>query len=610
MTIRFSKPFLATLFIYNIYLIGIEAPSPITEEVKETPSIETELTLHLLQDKKLPNDPLYWYQLGLVYIQLHDLNHAEKSLKRSIDEDTHFTPAYIQLGYLYLWNDELSKAVSSFSTALEQEPCNENALIGIEKIASIWRKKRGYKQQAIDLYKKLLSCRETDADYLFYLGTLFAHTGQLKQAEKALKHCLAIVPTYTDAAFQLASVYIWQKKWDLAISIYEKYPDRIEAEEGLARISFLQENYAKAEIQYKEILSKDPSNLNARKGLARSDAAQLHYKDAKKQYKLLQKTPGYQEINAAEIFDTKSHTNIAALLEADYTVAKENDPTIQLPVVKDYYLNTGLWLLFPIFDQWRIDAKGIFYHQKELDILPPVGLNYDVNLGGAQLVSHYYFLKDWKWDVVARVLRGWQAEDGAYPFNTTTRFEPGTSILYNSERQLLLLDGHYESFITKNFSNFHAQQITTAVLEGRYGYRFDMHLRPEITGWLNHMFYHDSVHNQRSSQNIKLKIDVPFLDPFLFATYLFEHSSFRTLTTSYFSYKDQWRNTVGGLIHFQFSPRFYWDAFYERQWQLTEQLFQPIGNFVFIAARQFLIGNKVGGALTYYLTNFLQVNIS
>jgi tetratricopeptide (TPR) repeat protein len=539
------------------------------------------------------------HKLALLYMKADRLDLAIEHLHKSISYDPHYAPAYLTLGDVYLSRKEYQLSYKNYLKVLEHKPCDTATLKGLAEIAYVWKDQSKTEKQALEIYHILNQCPPETADYLFYEGQLLARTGKWDEGIKVLQRCLAIHPEYFDAAVQIANIYTRQKKWDQAEEIYRRYPDNTGAREGLIRISLRKGDYRQAEKESLKILASYPDDMDVRKDLVVALTSRLNYREAKRQYQiLLNKYPNDEHLWNNQ-FDVKSHTNIGVLAEADYVDAKENDPSIKQPVVKDYYFNSGIIVKIPVTNRWRLDAKGILYHQRENDIYPPTGINYNMYLSGAQLTSHYFFYKDWRWDLVAREYEAWGSGQMNFPFQKLSRFEPGTSFVYNSDLQLASLGGHYESFVIKNFAQGISQLLKTSILDGVYGLKPDIYLHPKVEIGATEVFIYDNIHNRRHGQTALLTCGIPFIDKYFRGLYFFELASFRKLSPNYFSYKQQTRHTLGLRFHIEIIERIDFELQYDHRNQMSHNLIQPIGDFIYVAGSQFIVANRVGSILSY-----------
>ena len=541
-----------------------------------------------------------WYEWAQIQIHEGKIDDSKKSLNQALLLDPKFAPARAQLGFVELWQNHLQEAYQSFSEVLEASTCDPKTLQGLEIVGLTWTNQEGRQKESLEIFEMLNTCKPHNPDILYYLGRHLARDGQWEKAKEALKECLSLEPRYGDADVQLGSIYLWENKLNQAEAIFVRYPDNSDAEQGLARVYRKKGEEKKAQETYRRILAKNPKDFEAKKELARSLAADMNYTEADAAYAGFVGDDPNTEQHWIEWFDVKSHTKPAIYLEAFYTDAKENDPTLKVPVVKDYYFLSTVNFLIPIFNKWRLDLKQIYYHQRENDIFPPLGVNYTVFFAGGQVTSRYFFKKDWKWDVAARSFQAWgNNQNVEYPFQKTTRFEPGTTLFYNSERQLFVLDAHVESLIIKNFAILQSQLLRTDFITAAYGYKLPVALHPEAEAWVSHIFIHDSLNNWENTEVAIARCGVPYISKYFTALYRFEHNHFDKVTPNYYSFKQQLRNVLGIRLHVDFYSRAYFEAIYEHRWETTYNLIQPIGNFLNIAAKQYLIANRITSKLNY-----------
>lgn len=521
-------------------------------------------------------------------------------LDQAIGLDPHFAPAYIQLGYLNLWEEQNEAAFRAFQKAISLCPCDPQITPGIEELLRIWADRPA---QLIALYQYLTSCQTENSDLWYQLGRLQAQTGRLSDAVISLNCALKLNPQNSDAAMQLGAVYTWQEEWEAAEETYGRFPHLLDAQLGIASVEYRRGHFTCARKLYSNILKQAPDNQEARLGLARSYAALLQYKKAKVEY--AQVPHAWREL-----LDVRAHTNPAIDFRVYFTRAKETDPSFRVPVVKDYYWLSSATVQVPLTNRWRLDVKGIVNRQKEEDILPPGGMNYNVWITGAQLTSRYFFARNWKWDVVMRGLDAWGVGSEFYPFRNCGRFEPGTTVAYNSDTQLIIGDAHYESMVIKNFALTRSELLRMALLDVAYGFKLPIMTHPELEGWLTRTFYFDNLHNHKNSEDVWFRFGFPWIERYFKIQYHFIHGAFQVLSQNYFSYLWQNENNLEGKLIIPITSQLELALLYNRQWQLTHDLFLPIGNFVFVSNRLYLIGNKGTVEITYQGKNGLRLELS
>lgn len=513
----------------------------------------------------------------------------EKPLKK---DDLEGESNEVQQGLTALENDQLGLAYKFLKDAIVKKPCDPKAFGGLLKIASLWGQQGKRKGDAYHIYTLLNTCKPDNPDILFYMGRQLSWMGDDNEAIKLMKRVLVLSPNYTDAAVMLGKLYIRHKKWCEAEALLNQYPHLEQVDFARAIIAFRTRNYCKAEHLYQEMLEKKSDNVGARRGLARSLSAQRRYRASKEQYAILVKQEPGNERNWVEYMDVRSHTNVAIFADGSYIKAKEQDPDLKAPVVRDYYTLATYDILVPISDRLRLTASQIFFHKKEDDIYPPLmGLNFNAYVQGAEMKSELLMRRAFKWDVILRVLgaRGYN-HNVFFPFASTTRFEPGTSLIYSDHLQFIIINSHVESFIIKNFDKNISELLRTTYLHAGYIFRPSVFLEPQIEGTFDEIFYHDTIRNRRNTVNAWVRVNL--FTRYLRAFYCFQQSNFRHTTANYFSFKRQFRNTLGCLTRIDFLSRFYVEGRYEYRWQLSVELDQPIGAFNFQAAKQRIRSNK------------------
>jgi tetratricopeptide (TPR) repeat protein len=580
----------ATVFLGSLYGVS----EPLTQKPKQLNSRAFQEKLALHSQRESAED---FYELSLVDIEGNDLSSAKEALGVALRLNPHFIEAKVQRGYISLWEKDYSSANNHFTQILVQDTKNAKALQGLEIIAKIWGQEPLFQKQAIYIYRKLLEIFPSQADYLFNLGRLLAQTRNWKEAEITLKKCLEIAPQYVDAALQLGNLYLWQNRFDEAESIFQKYPENIDAKKNLAKIPMRKGNFTLAEKKWQKLEKEYPEDEEIRYTLAKVYLAQHKFTKALKEYNILIQKPS--ESKYRELFELKSQTNPRLVLNGDYTDSKENDPSLQKPVVRTFYCNNSLALVIPLYDSWKIDLKPYGGYQKERNIYR-TGINYNVSLYGGLVNSHFIFHENWKWDVSLAGIHGENIGNVlAYPFLTTTRVGIGTDLIYHTQSHTLAFDVHPEGLLIKDFARIESKLLSQTYVDMLYNYQFDFFLKPQMEGYIEEVFYSDHIHNRRNTCRLTSTCFLPFWDRTLSLFYEFERRAMPKLSINYYSFRRQWRHVMGVKFYKEVSSRVGLEIFYYHRWQLTRRLFQPIGNFVFVAARQNLTSNRIGATVSY-----------
>ncbi|MEI6242010.1 MAG: tetratricopeptide repeat protein [Chlamydiota bacterium] len=592
---------LTSFFFFSLHAASV----PITQKPLPIDQTRYQEKLSLHSQRETAND---FYELSLVNIEADDLLSAKEALHAAIRLDPNFLEAKIQLAYIYLWEKKLPHAENLLTQVILQDPKNPLAIAGLESIAHTWGQEKDFQKQAIYIYRKLLESIPNQGDYLFYLGRLLAQTKQWKEAEEVLLHCLSLFPQYVDADLQLGTLYVWQNRFDEAEEIFQNYPNNIEAKKDLARLSLRKGDFPTAEKRFSALATEYPNDEEVRYSLAKVYLAQNKFSEANKEYQVLIKKP--TEALYRELFELKLLTHPALVADSTYTASKEDDPSLKAPVVRDFYFNNSLALWIPIYDCWRIDLKPYAGYQKERNIYR-TGINYNVSLYGGIVNSHYTFHKNWRWDVSIAGVHGENiGSNHAYPFLTTTRVGIASDVVYSTESHTLVLDVHPEGLLVKDLARIESKLLSLTYADIYYKYRFNFFLKPEIEGYVEEVFYSDHIRNRRNTLRLITQCPLPFFDKAFTLSYEFERRMMPKLSINYYSFRRQWRHVMGVKFRKEFFERIIFEVFYYHRWQLTRRLYQPIGDFVYVAERQNLTSNKIGALIGYRIQDKCRFELS
>ncbi len=583
----------------------IPHPSPMIRPPKYSKRAEKEIAKFTKRHKD-DNEPRYIYELALLNIQANNYDEAKIFLYQTIKADPNFVDARIQLGYLNLWKQDYLGAYQQFLWLYENFGCIGKIQPGFESIGKYFVKNEINDSKSLNIFEHLYECEPNNSDTLFYLGLLYFRGGKNQKAEICLKKSLELEPNNVDADVTLAYLYVSQGRFQEAQKLFEKHPNHCEAIIGLARLKHNQIKTRKSNSYYIEALKKCPDQNLILKEAANALKSSRNFKEAKEHYSLYMRENPLDFRVWEESQITRSYTNPGFLLDVTYTSAKENDPVIAQPVVKDFYTYASFDTIFPIHDALKFDLKGFFYNQKEINIFV-YGLNYNVDLSGASAAFEYLFMDQFRLNAFARAFSVWQQKDDlspAFPFESTWNFEPGVSFEYNTPISIFYLDAHIESFITKNFDENSSILIPLGSQEVFFLFRPDLYLRPQLETSLILKELWDN--NFEPVVTIRARSNLPILEKYFSFQYEFEYSRFNFLTPNYFSYDLQFWQFAELIFHCYLYKNLHLQAIYEFNWQLTKNLIQPIGNFLNITPRQFLTGSKISCDLTYRYLDHLR----
>lgn len=500
----------------------------------------------------------------------------EEQLLEAVQKNPESVTPRKKLARYYQSQKMWQKAYENWFEVFALQPCDKSALSGLDAIGKHWLFDSSKKSEELKIYDSLYHCRPKNADYAFYYGRALYQNERFSESKTLLEQCLALSPNYTDAKILLGYVAMQQGDDEGARAIFILYPNNPDAKAGLS------------------LLNRDRSE-GSRLTKARAAHANLDYSEALEHYEWMIQDDSDNFPYYPAVFDIKAHTDPSFVVETNFTAAKEDDPDIGAPVVKNYYFLNKATLRVPILDCWRLDFQQLYYHQRENDIYQPIGVNYSAYSAGGEIISRLYFAKYFRWDLNNRMFRMWGDQDVNYPFQNTTRYEPGTTLFYNDGSHLFFLNGHRESYIIKDFSEFVSKLLRTDWASAGYGYKVGDKIKFSMNFAFHQIWIHDSLHNWKNAEEANGEFRFPLFrdDVTLSLLYAFEYGHFDQLNQNYYSYKQQFRNTFGARIQVDFTPLIYWNATYEHRLQTTYDLFQPIGIFILVQSKQYLIANRV-----------------
>jgi tetratricopeptide (TPR) repeat protein len=233
-----------SLGVLNLLDENIEEAIAEFEKVREfdpkSPVLATELailysekgafgkSLELLQDalKRHPRDVEIRFLLAGLFASRKDYVHAIREYRTVIALDPKHTLAYLYLGILYA-------------------------------------EQKDY-QNALDTLEKLSAVNPDHAVGHYYLAKVLIELGQDEQAEKELKRALALRPSFESAMADLGLLYEKQKKFPLAIGVYEDfskaYPSRVKVRIRLGDLLLREKRHEEAEQVLRAVLQQNADN--------------------------------------------------------------------------------------------------------------------------------------------------------------------------------------------------------------------------------------------------------------------------------------------------------------------------------------------------------------
>lgn len=157
-------------------------------------------------------------------------------------------------------------------------------------------------------------------------GDLAVGQGKLDEAFKQYQKALDLEPNNKPALFKTATLYTFNKEWDLSINTWQKYVDATNQSANgyvnLGRANELAERWKPAEVAYLRAINREPTNKPARVNYGILLAKRDRVEEAEVQLALALK-PAEVQYDLASVYELK-HNYAAAI--ATYQKAIALDP--------------------------------------------------------------------------------------------------------------------------------------------------------------------------------------------------------------------------------------------------------------------------------------------
>jgi Flp pilus assembly protein TadD len=217
----------------------------------------------------LPSQSRPRYLLGVAQERAGDYTAAADSFEGAHRLDPHDLEPVVHLAKLYLRLKRPADAEAKFRSALEQQPRDAQALLGIAESLDAQQK-----PEAVEAYRAYLAAQPTDSvarsrfvHLLIALQQYDAALGELDRADSAGQPDINTLRMRAD-------ILIAQKKWDDSIATLNKAialaPNDAELHGGLGRIYMQKRDFANSTKELKTAMQLDAKNLTYLKDLGTS----------------------------------------------------------------------------------------------------------------------------------------------------------------------------------------------------------------------------------------------------------------------------------------------------------------------------------------------------
>lgn len=174
---------------------------------------------HLLYLAKIfENDGNIFYNLGIVYEKLKDLDNAINSYKKAVELSPGETDFYYNLGLVYIDKKMYEEAIDCMENVLQQDKDDSNAYFSIGLCYFKEKKWEGAKYY----FERTTELNDDDLYAHFYIGNILKDAGDLNGAKKKFEKVLELSPDYSWAYFNIASIYYEQGDFNSALENLQK----------------------------------------------------------------------------------------------------------------------------------------------------------------------------------------------------------------------------------------------------------------------------------------------------------------------------------------------------------------------------------------------------
>jgi tetratricopeptide (TPR) repeat protein len=170
--------------------------------------------------------------VGVCYAKLGKLALGKQYLKRAIKEwPTPNAEIHTNLGILYLQEDDISKAMSHFTSALEIDPRNFQAWLNLGSVCF----KQNNLDEAMAAWLQAAAIQPAQEDLHYLIGEASLRLGRVSAARQAFEIELANNPGQESAEIALGVCYMFEDRTDDALAQWQKClaarPDAVRAPE-------------------------------------------------------------------------------------------------------------------------------------------------------------------------------------------------------------------------------------------------------------------------------------------------------------------------------------------------------------------------------------------
>jgi TolB-like protein/predicted TPR repeat methyltransferase len=176
---------------------------------------------------------------------------ADQAIEMALSTDPDYAWTYFVRGGSHVFNKFNFKAgIEDFQHALQLDPRNAYIIAGAGTGARIF----GRFDEAIDHYVTALELDPVMAEFLNFLGTAYLYSGRLDEADAAYRKTLALSPHFAGARYRHGRVLLRQGKHSEALAALEQENSFIYRTTGLAMLHHVMGNHEESDRALKDLI--------------------------------------------------------------------------------------------------------------------------------------------------------------------------------------------------------------------------------------------------------------------------------------------------------------------------------------------------------------------
>jgi tetratricopeptide (TPR) repeat protein len=134
-----------------------------------------------------PGEPVYWFNLGVIYSRMEKLDKAEANLRKAVELNDYYVEAQMALGLLYEIENKIDEAKAQYETVTDLDPMNTGAY---SRIGHIYYR-MGDSDKAVDEFRILMRLDPKSEEPYIRIFGIYVSQKRYPDAEKILRDAVS-----------------------------------------------------------------------------------------------------------------------------------------------------------------------------------------------------------------------------------------------------------------------------------------------------------------------------------------------------------------------------------------------------------------------------------